>query len=413
MKRPWSQAEKALVLMPIPLALVGLGFWQWRRNLAPFIPLERVSEVAFSPDGRHIAALTERKNRVYSNAGAIFNAKIGELEARLQVPDPTTLLRSLNWAPDSSRLATAQSGLEQGTFTYKYLGKTQANYLQYISIWQADSGRRSQLIPYSPPNEYTWAYIHWARDGRLWGTGPNPSLFDLKRGQRIQRFGPPTREVPFTPTSSFNTGHTLLSVASYKGGVSIYEIPSGRLIRTIATSASPSVTWSRDGDVLAIYSENKWVKGQLRTGLLRILDARTGRTFQSPPVLNANKVIFGSNYQIAINEKVWRVLSEEGMMKQESTRLLLWDYRGAQIKWQATRPDNSTFFEILSLSPDGHSLLVRDSLPKPSFTVWDFATGKEIWRQKEDGFKEAKWAPDSKRVALYGLSGINIVRLPD
>ncbi len=412
-KRPWTRAEKSLFVIPLLLALAAGGNWLLQRTAPLFIGTGELKSVAFSPDGRYLAVLTRHESRL-ADAGAIYDARTGALQARLPVPTPNASLHGLDWAPDSSRFATTYVDLARRPPTYKYRGKKRFKFFYRVAIWDAASGARSGFFPYAPAHEYSYASLDWARDGKLWGVGTPPALFDVQSGQRLRRFGP--QAVPGAlEWSMFNASHTQIVMFNKEGDVWIYEIPGGRMVRKWRFRDLSFAAWSRDDDVLAIFQNQRKKKDELWSGSLRLVNVRTGRVLTPPPLVHGEGESWGRDGQIAFVDRPVRP-NARGGTGSETSRVLVWNFRAAKMVWQKTSGEQDEQFSSLSFSPNGRWLSALISTSSSWRVVWDAKTGKEICRRRVNSEEqEMKWAPDSKSLATYGYggNGIRIWRLSD
>lgn len=316
-------------------------------------------------------------------------------------------------SPDGSQLATGYTNFKQGTYVYKFEGRTDKNFLSYGALWDSSSGVQTRTFAFGPPSEYTWGLLDWSRDGRLWGTDISPSLFDWHSGRRIQRYGPPG--APFQ-SGSFNANHTLLAVSKHEGDVLIYEIPSGRLLKTFATPRAARVVWIHDNDVLALSWENEWKVGNLRQGKALLVSARTGRTLPLPPLTYLNDIRFGRDGQVILSEERSQLITKQGETHVEWERVVVWNYKNSKTLWQ-TSVGEMNFCRALSVSPDGNYLLESRGHRPRAGTSWTAEivllktkTGDEVWSSSAPlNGPHVAWAPDSKSLAVY-LDGRIYVR---
>ncbi len=405
-KRPYTRAEKALFLAPLLFVLLGVGAWWWKSLLPVSIEVGEVREIAWSPDGRKLLVSTCRNRYVYANAAAVYDTQSGSLETRLSVPIVAMSLENLAWSPDGLQIAAGTTRFLKGPLRLKVKGKIERNQPGEVSIWNAATGAQTRVFSYASPQEWQWPYVEWARDGRLWGVGLPPALFDAATGRRARHFGPPITP-PLYQRSQFNPDHTLLWTSNLTNAA-LYEIPSGKLVRRMKFSDTPSIRWG-PGDVLALSLNDPWKPGALRSGKLRIVEARTGRLLNAPPVGYASEMDFAAPGQVAIVDTKWRMQEGAGMIA-EASRVVMWDYRARRELWQVVAaPSGFRHWTRLSCSPDKRLVCAVGVGDKHNLVIWEAASGREIWRHGiADPNLSLRWSPDSKRLASWGDGSVKI-----
>jgi WD40 repeat protein len=212
------------------------------------VPDDAVGPVAFTPDGKRLAALDSKGTL------ALWDVDGGKGVRRLG-PAGDDNSRCLAFSPDGRWLATGGQDLEW-------------------RLWDVATGRPVHVLQ---DRHHVWT-LAFSPDGRTVASGTYPSpavrLWEVATGRlrAVLRLGNSGTALAFAPD-----GRTLLSGAS-RGGVSVYDLSGERPEVRVGSRVGPvwAIAFSRDGNVLAFGSND--------TSVL-LWDARRVLPRRGPPVV--------------------------------------------------------------------------------------------------------------------------------
>jgi WD40 repeat protein/serine/threonine protein kinase len=219
--------------------------------------------VAFSPDGRHVAATGYEDNQV-----RIWDRHTGVLVKELRCPTADALMaEGLAYSPDGKLLATTSgSALKPGA----------------VIVWDAVIWKQYRLFPGACGQS---ANVAFSPDGeRLaavsgeWRSRPKLTIWNVKTGEKIREIEGAAGEMGWIGLSFSPDGRSIAtasgkldqdSTVNEPGTVQVWNSWSGDLIRTLRQpSPLTSVAYSPDGTRLATTAHDR---------TLRIWDSESGK----------------------------------------------------------------------------------------------------------------------------------------
>jgi WD40 repeat protein len=367
-----------------------VGIWDTRtgRRIATLAEGSPVYSVAFSPDGRTLAIGDGGDVRMW-------DIRTGRRIATLAHGSP---VHSVAFSPDGRRFAVGDYGghvslwntrsgrriatLAEGSPVYSVAFSPDGRMLAVadgggrVSVWDIRTGRRAVALAEG-------GLVHgvaFSPDGRTLAAGDyggHVSLWDTGTGRRTVIFaqGGPVHSVAFSPD-----GRTL-AAGDYGGHVSLWDTGIGRRTVTLA-EGSPvySVAFSPDGRTLAAGDYGGRV-GLWDTGTGR----RTVTLAEGAPV-----------YSVAFSPD-GRTLAAGDY----GGHVSLWDIRTGRrtITFAQGGPVNSVAF-----SPDGQTLAIGGS--GGHVGLWDIGSGQKIATLAEGGpVNSVAFSPDGRTLAAADGAG--------
>jgi WD40 repeat protein/DNA-binding SARP family transcriptional activator len=413
-------------------ARVAVGLWD--ENFIPVIDVasgrqvlqlrgftENVRQIAWSPDGRWIAAAVVDHTRVW-------DAATGALHAVL--PGHIGFFAGLAWNSDSTRLATGGDGGIARVWDISNDGAREVLELSasgtlksVLGVAFSPDGRRLlagdveidavAIFDLDLTGNAEWANVPTARaftgvdffpDGKRLAAsndGGSASIWDPATGRALAAIGtqkPPDGTATDSPLHYVDVSPdgTLIATAT-EADVIVWDAATGTEIFSHAPGEQlDRVGWNSDGSLLAVTSSGD--------GTTTILD-RTGRTVEqlrAPDGLVPYSVSFspdGSRLATGNGEPIEGV--ELGI-----DRVIVWDWRSGEM--------TSTFdttADTLAFSPDGSVIATAD--PIGAAHLWDAGTGQ--LRASLTGHTGGVWgvafSADGATLATAGQDGT--VRLWD
>jgi WD40 repeat protein len=258
-------------------------------SLSPHHSTPHLTAVAFSPDGRFLAA--------GDLEGSIAVWRLPSLQPEAGIRLEEGALNVLSFSPDSRLLAVAgrslrlwstigwtplltvgPAGVGYGTARFSPSGRVLAtvNVAERIELWDVASGNRVRTLccmalygdlAFSPDGAVLAAGGHW------------PRLWDLAAGREVLRLVQ-TREPAFGAIA-FSPDGRVLATGSQDGTARLWEAAYGRQLRCAAPREDyvESVAFQPNGALLAY---------GLRRGAIWLWDTAAGSERQIAPIATSN-----------------------------------------------------------------------------------------------------------------------------
>jgi WD40 repeat protein len=380
-----------------------------------------ISEVAFSPDGRLLASVSEGEIK-------LWNAHNGDLIRNL-----TRLgagITALAFSPDSRTLATGEMNgniqlwdLQSSRILHKWMAPQESAYnLAYtndgktligaaglyeasgeIHLWGAQTGKLQRVL--SPPaKDYGQSAgelssrkaLALSRDGKVLAsmTPKQIRLWDVSSWKLIKSLDFPNERV-YCMALSPDGSLLATGFGMEEKNLKLWNVPTGTLRRewTIAGGQANSLVFSIDGKTLigSLYAGGG-------TGLMRWWNAQTGTIIHTCQIGRMNTDI--DNVRISPDGQTLAAGASE-----YDNAVTLLDATSGRIKFTpAAISDN---IEALSFSPNGR--LLADAQNDGTVRIWDMQTG-QLKQTIQDTGKDAEvgdvsavaFSPDSKIIATGG-----------
>jgi WD40 repeat protein len=293
----------------------------------------QVQTVAFSPDGRMLAAGTVGDSN-YPPAVPIWDTTSGRLLKLIGAPNAVTAINAVAFSPDGDTLASG--GATLGTDASLILWDARpAPGFRVLRAGAAVNG-----VAFSPNGEQVAAT----------GIDDKVIIWDLRSGRRRTVPGGGGGEaVAFSPD-----GRTL-AVGAADATVTLFDAATGRQLKVMSghTDAVFSVAFSPNGKLLASGSaDQKVIIWNLSTGKpMRVLPGHTAQVNAVAFSQNGSRLAAAGNDNLII---VWNVATGR-----------------RELTLTATRPVDAVAF-----SPNGHILASAGA--DQVVSLWDLSTGQLI-----------------------------------
>jgi WD40 repeat protein len=318
---------------------------------------DRVSDVAFSPDGRQLAAATrDRLVRVWdSRSGQTVLTLFGH----------TDQVYSVAYSRDGTRMATGSHDQTARLWN--------ANTGQEITVYRGHTATVSQ-VAFRPDGR---ALASVSRDGtaKLWDATADPRALVLNGHTR------PVSNVKVSPD-----GRTIASAGS-DGTIRLWDIASRRQARVIKVGSryAECVAYSPDGKLMATGGDNGW---------LEVWDTKTGDRARALAGHTA------SVQCVAFNRDSTLLASASGSFDElnnlHAGEVKLWDARSG--KEVPILHGNTYGHSCVAFSNDGHTMVSGGGR---NLTLWDLTTGEQRWSivAHDDSVVEVAFDPNGQRIA--------------
>jgi RNA polymerase sigma factor (sigma-70 family) len=392
-----------------------------------------VRAVAFSPDGKYVAA-AGHGNALTASSGRgvlVWDARTGRLVHAL--PGRAGYGASLVFSPDGKRIAYIT---DTGTFVACDLGTgkvefeaknpAEGTFWQDAAAFQPDGTPVRVLSESEPPrlslldartnkrervfetakNVYPFTV---AADGKSLAVveGTKVRLLDLATGKELHTFGGHDREVSSVALS--RAGRRLAS-GDASDTVRVWDTATGKELRRLpgpdardANRSWQKVALSADGAVVAVSS--------VEDRSIRLFDVGTGKELRRLDCADVTPVCLA--------------FSDDGKTLAAGGRagLRLWDTASGK-DWHAARPGHVSGVGSLAFSPDGKTLLSAGTdatrhdgkshepagREDGSARLWDARTGKLLrsWSEHRGTVDRVAYSPDGKQAASAGSGQVTV-----
>ncbi len=336
-----------------------------------------LASVAFSPDGRTVAAGTTDGHvllvpvPVPSNLDVLnppnFKATVGTEE-----------VSGVAFSPHGTLLATA-------------------SYDRTVRLWSVPSGREVGA-PVTLPGLVT--SVAFSPDGKTVAAGVANGSVELLSAATLKPLGAPiTAHTSEVSSVAFSPGGQLLAAGSWDGTVSLTSLATHRTTARLPTgddSFVNSVAFSPNGRTLAVSGYDGALRlWSVATGALlgmRLANSGEGvaftaggRTVASGNSDAINLWNVGSGIQVArpvsaLSSGTAMAVSSDGQEVATTSALgnsiLVFDARAGREIGAPTHPLDATIYR-LAFSPDGKTI-ASDSLPDRTIRLWSVSTGLQV-----------------------------------
>lgn len=316
--------------------LLSVLFWLATWELTPSW------DIAFSPDGKYLAASSVRRGR---GAARIWDVHQRRLAWSI---DSDSELYRLAFSPDGKTLA---AGRADGSIACWDV----ATHAERIQVASSNAGIFG--LGYSDDGK---KLVSVAGDGEV-------KTWDVADGELKEAVTIKAPQFAWgAPAISHDARRAAVSFAgSRKDGVQLYDLASGQpLVEKFVPHVMRAAVFSRDGQLLALVGQSK----------LRIWSVESKQfvgTFGAP-----NSTIFAVDF--SPNGKAVVTAGQDG--------LALWDLASGQRLWLARVPSENNHFFAVAFSPDGQSLVAGAAIDEGLLwrqmtshaRVYDAATGQEL-----------------------------------
>ena len=396
-----------------------------------------VNSLAFRPDGRHLASA--------GNNGMVL---IWDVETTMMLGTLSTerrrMVKAVAYSPDGTRLASG--GLDQTVRVWDAATNREVFTLRghaagvtclafhpdgralaaasedgVITIWETTRGPESVRVTSAPDVQH--AGLTFSPDGR-WvaaATQSYPAAAILPAASRPERAirlwdaatgapGPVLKGHDEDVTDvAFGPDGRQLAAASARGTVILWEIPSGRLLRTLRHPAAKTTRPTERFYVAFGPEEGRLAIADTR-GSVTVWDSSTGQNILT--FSTARPSSLGPTAQVDLTlafSPGTRYLAAGDLQA-----IHLWDV--AQGKEVATLRGGLAAIGALAFSPDGRRLAaaVRQSGSTSSagqIKIWDVVTGQEVvtFAGAAGGTFALAFTPDGRRLASTGFYHRDVV----
>lgn len=377
-------------------------------------PADQVSAVAFSPDGRELAAGS------WDGVVRIWNRTTGELRASFagQAGDP---IRDVSFSSDGKYLAVALVQKQMGQIQAEVKAVTTNSCAQ---IWDAQTGR---VVRTFPLNRSTLQHVllRFSPDGTKLAAASNQLdcvVFNVTTGEKLATLSAAglTESIAFSPDGSllvtgghdgiarfwdtrtwqetgavqgnthrmyaadFSPDGKLLATSGGDGDVKLWEVASRREIATIPGQGVEvyGIAFSQDGKTLAVGAYDNSV---------RIYDVATQRRLR----WLRGHTDYISSVAFSPDGKTLASGSADRTVK-------LWDL--AEASSEIALEGHKDWAWSVAFSPD--SRMLASASKDATAKMWNIATGQETGTLKHENWVNAVvFSPDGSKLATGGDDG--------
>jgi WD40 repeat protein len=337
-----------------------IRFWDGATGVELFEVQQYVPvSVDLSPDGQKLC--------VGGVGGMILDARTGVVLAFLS--GHSDRIKYVAWSPDGNRIATASFDLT-------------------ARIWDVSTGKEIERLP----------LLHYKplADGLAWSPDGKRVLIPGYRGIREWDLTPPAprllghtgnvNDAQFSPD-----GRLLLAGGESDASIHIWEVSSGKEVRTIETTEAGmyEFTWSPDSSRVIVSSGDRIARmWDVRSGeLLFEFDLPEGYYYSFGWSPDGSRIVAAGNRP---------VIPSDLLDANTGERILTMEWPEGCI---VLRP---------SWSPDGNRIVASCTETNHTY-IWEAGSGKIV--QTLEGPAEertwiAYWSPDGTRIAVGYMSGL-------
>lgn len=322
--------------------------------------LDSVMSVAFSPDGKFVAA------GATNGQLCLWNATTGTLVLTYPV---NSWLYSIDFSPDGKLLACG-------------------SYDRAVRLWNVQTG---QIFKILQGHEGEVRSVAFSPDGKLLASGSYDQkiyIWDIQTGQMLRNLQGHTGGIR---SAVFSPDGLMLASGSYDPKIYLWDIQTGQILKVLQghTDQVRSLAFGPDGRLLASGSEDySVILWDIQTGqIIRRLQGHTGGVW-SVAFAADGKILASGSYDRNIR---------------------IWDIQTGSIL--QTLQGHGRWITSVDFSPDGTMLLSGSE--DQSVRLWEVSTGQSI--QTLQGsiswIRSIAFSPDGKLLA--GGSSDQNVRLWD
>lgn len=203
---------------------------------------------------------------------------------------------------------------------------------------------------------------------------------------------------------NFSPDGSRLVTASWDGGVRIWDVASGRTIRTLAAASGPRGTWQKRVYYAEFSPDGSRILTSADGDRMQIWDAESGRPLHSMSghLYSKTDVAYTITDGNSGPEPVFSADGSRVLMISDKLPAV-WDVSSGRMLYQLR--GHGGWVNLTLFSPDGRRLVTvsHDSTAR----IWDAATGRELRRLSghNDDVVTAAFSPDSRLVATVGRGG--------
>jgi RNA polymerase sigma factor (sigma-70 family) len=379
-----------------------------------------VRAVAFSPDGKLLAASSDDKNMV-----VLWDRGSGRKLREILIADKNSPPNRLQFSPDGKRLYSS------------YWGRGASHY-----SWDVETGAEAKDLPRPFAESSAIGYSQDGREAILFQEGSDIVRWDTEKRKELGRYAKPEGDMSTAAWS----GDRLL-VPQFDGkAVRMWDAAQKKQLWSVETTRHQNypglpMTFSPDGKLFAVEAPPKVISVcESVTGkIIRRIEADVGKIYWSLSISPDARTVAGSNWDGTL--WLWDLESGRERVKipwvegwcthvffspdsrifatgdgNNAHAVLLWDTAtGKRIE---PFPGHNSPVSSAAFSPDGRTVATSSwARGDPVIRIWDPQNG-QLLRSFEGpdagGVSAVAFSPDGKRLASCGWSGNkSVVRLWD